>query len=489
MSKRVTVLGSGISSLSAASFLGKAGYDVTIIEKNTTIGGRARQFKVDGFTFDMGPSWYWMPQVFENFYQQFGKTASDFYNLKRLDPSYRVFWKDDSHTDIPSNLEELKNWFEALEPGSSEKLESFLKDAEIKYKVGMEELVFKPSLSLLEFVNSKVFKGLVSMNLFSSFGKFIRGYFKNEKIIALLEFPVLFLGAMPNETPALYSLMNYADIKLGTWYPEGGMYKFIEAFETIAKENNVKFILNEEVISFEKNDNQVSKVITSKNTYETDIVISGADYQHTDRKLLNGSANYSDKYWDKRVMAPSCLLFYIGVNKRLNNIEHHNLFFDESLEEHGKEIYKNPQWPSSPLFYLCAPSLTDTSVAPDGCENLFFLMPIAPDLSDSESNREKYFKILLKRLEKRTGNDISDNIIFKKSFCIDDFKNEYNAFKGNAYGLANTLKQTAVFKPSMRNKKLKNFYYTGQLTIPGPGVPPSIISGEVVSKYILKNHS
>jgi phytoene desaturase len=327
------------------------------------------------------------------------------------------------------------------------------------------------------------------MNLFSSFGKFIRSYFKNEKIIALLEFPVLFLGAMPNETPALYSLMNYADIKLGTWYPEGGMHKFIEAFASIAKENNVKFILNEEVISFEKTESRVTNVITSKGNYKSDIVISGADYQHTDSKLLNGSANYSSKYWDKRVMAPSCLLFYVGVNKRLNNIEHHNLFFDESLEDHGKEIYKNPQWPSSPLFYLCAPTVTDQSVAPKGCENLFFLMPIAPDLTDSEENREKYFNILLKRLEKRTGNDISENIIYKKSFCIDDFKNEYNAFKGNAYGLANTLKQTAVFKPSMRNKKLKNFYYTGQLTIPGPGVPPSIISGEVVSKYILKNHN
>ena len=489
MSKSVTIIGSGISSLSAASFLGKEGYDVTIIEKNSTLGGRARQFEAEGFTFDMGPSWYWMPEVFENFYKQFGKTASDFYNLKRLDPSYRVFWKDDMHTDIPSNLGELKNWFEAQEPGSAEKLERFLKDAEIKYKVGMEELVFKPSLSLLEFANSRVFKGLVSMNLFSSFGKFIRGYFKNEKIIALLEFPVLFLGAMPNETPALYSLMNYADIKLGTWYPEGGMYKFIEAFVSIAKENNVKFVLNEEVISFEKTENQVTKVITSKGTYESDIVISGADYQHTDSKLLNGSANYNKKYWDKRVMAPSCLLFYVGVNKRLNNIEHHNLFFDESLEDHGREIYKNPQWPSSPLFYLCAPSVTDESVAPKGCENLFFLMPIAPDLADSEENREKYFKILLKRLEKRTGNDISDTIIYRKSFCIDDFKNDYNAFKGNAYGLANTLKQTAVFKPSMRNKKLKNFYYTGQLTIPGPGVPPSIISGEVVSKYILKNHN
>ena len=489
MPKKVVIIGSGISSLSASCFLGREGYDVTIIEKNDSIGGRARKFQVDGFTFDMGPSWYWMPEVFENFYNQFGHTASDFYNLKRLDPSYRVFWKDDTFTDVPSNLEELKNWFERNEKGSSDKLVQFLKDAEIKYKVGMEELVFKPSLSLFEFANSKVFKGLVSMNLFSSFGKFIRSYFKNEKIIALLEFPVLFLGAMPNETPALYSLMNYADIKLGTWYPEGGMHKFIEAFEKIAIENNVKFILNQEVISFEKNEKKVYKVITNEGSFETDIVISGADYQHTDKKLLNGSANYSDQYWEKRVMAPSCLLFYVGINKKLKNVEHHNLFFDESLENHGREIYKNPQWPTSPLFYLCAPSVTDNSVAPANCENLFFLIPIAPDLEDNEQNREKYFKILLERLEKRTGNKISENIIYKKSFCIDDFKKDYNAFKGNAYGLANTLKQTAIFKPSMRNKKLKNFYYTGQLTIPGPGVPPSIISGEVVSKFIMNNHN
>ncbi len=489
MPKKVVIIGSGISSLSASCFLGREGYDVTIIEKNDSIGGRARKFQADGFTFDMGPSWYWMPEVFENFYKQFGHTSSDFYKLKRLDPSYRVFWNDDTYTDVPSNLEELKNWFERNEKGSSDKLVQFLKDAEIKYKVGMEELVFKPSLSLFEFANSKVFKGLVSMNLFSSFGKFIRSYFKNEKIISLLEFPVLFLGAMPNETPALYSLMNYADIKLGTWYPEGGMHKFIEAFEKIALENGVKFILNQEVISFEKNEKKIYKVITKKSSFETDIVISGADYQHTDKKLLNGSANYSDQYWDKRVMAPSCLLFYVGVNKKLKNVEHHNLFFDESLENHGREIYKNPQWPTSPLFYLCAPSVTDNSVAPANCENLFFLIPIAPDLEDTEQNREKYFNILLERLEKRTGNKISENIIYKKSFCIDDFKKDYNAFKGNAYGLANTLKQTAIFKPSMRNKKLKNFYYTGQLTIPGPGVPPSIISGEVVSKFIMNNHN
>ena len=487
MGKKVTIIGSGISSLSSASFLGKSGYDVTIIEKNATIGGRARQFKTDGFTFDMGPSWYWMPEVFENFYNHFGKTASDFYKLERLDPSYRVFWKDDSFTDVPSDLGELKAWFEKNEPGSADRLESFLKEAEIKYNVGMQELVFKPSLSIFEFVNSKVFKGLVSMNLFSSFGKFIRKYFKNEKIIALLEFPVLFLGAMPNETPALYSLMNYADIKLGTWYPQGGMHKFIEAFEKIAIENGVKFIFNEEVISFTEKDKKVTQVLTSKNRYETDIVISGADYQHTDQKLLNGYANYNPKYWDSRVMAPSSLIFYLGVNKTLDNVEHHNLFFDESLEKHGTEIYKQPKWPTAPLFYMCAPSKTDTTVAPENCENLFFLIPIAPGITDNEETREKYFSLLLERLEKRTGNNIKNNIVYKRSFCINDFKKDYNAFKGNAYGLANTLKQTAIFKPTMKNKNLDNFYYTGQLTVPGPGVPPSIISGEVVSNYIIEN--
>ena len=304
-----------------------------------------------------------------------------------------------------------------------------------------------------------------------------------------MEFPSLFLGAMPNETPALYSLMNYADIKLGTWYPEGGMFKFIEAFESIALENNVKFITGEEVLSFEKEHKTVKKVITSQGSYEADIVISGADYHHTDQKLLNGEANYTSKYWDKRVMAPSCLLYYVGVNKKLQNLQHHNLFFDESLEQHGMEIYKDPKWPSAPLFYVCAPSLTDKTVAPEGSENLFFLIPIAPNLKDVEETREKYFDILLERLKEKTGNDIRENIVYKKSFCIEDFKSEYNAFKGNAYGLANTLRQTAILKPSLKNKNLDNFYYTGQLTVPGPGVPPSIISGEVVAKYVLKNHA
>jgi phytoene desaturase len=489
MNKKIIVIGSGISSLAAASFLAKEGNDVTILEKNTTIGGRARQFKTEGFVFDMGPSWYWMPDVFERFYNSFGYKSTDFYELKRLDPSYRVYWNDNSYSNIPASMEEINAWFEELEPGSSVQLTKFLKEAKYKYEVGMQELVFKPSRSLMEFADMRILTGLFNMHLLSSFSGYIRKYFKHPKILSLLEFPILFLGAMPSKTPALYSLMNYADISLGTWYPMGGMYKFIEAFEKIATEQGVKILTDSEVIGFECVNKKITHVKTKNGLIETDVVVSGADYQHTESALLKEKANYSSSYWDKRTMAPSCLLFYVGLNKRVENLEHHNLFFDEDFTKHSEEIYKDPKWPTSPLFYLSVPSLTDNTVAPDGHENLFLLIPIAPDLEDKEEIREQYFELLLDRLEKKTGNRIRDNIVYKRSFCIKDFKSDYHAFKGNAYGLANTLKQTAILKPSLKNNKLTNMYYTGQLTVPGPGVPPSIISGEVVAKEIIREHS
>lgn len=488
MNKKITIIGAGISSLSSAAFLAKAGFDVTILEKNPTIGGRARQFSTNGFIFDMGPSWYWMPDVFEQFYAKFGYTTSDFYELVRLDPSYNVFWQDGTNSPIPANESQLFEWFESLEKGSSTKLKKFLKDAAYKYEVGMQDLVYKPSLKLSEFADMRILKGLFKLQLLSSFSKYIRKYFKNDKILSLLEFPILFLGAMPKDTPALYSLMNYADISLGTWYPMGGMFNIIEAFEKIAIENGVKIITNQEVTGIKHVNNQVTHVSTVDNEYETDILVSGADYQHTDAAILKTKANYTEKYWDSRTMAPSSLLFYLGVNKKITGLNHHNLFFDEAFEQHAKDIYKDPKWPVAPLFYACVPSITDSSVAPEGMENLFLLIPIAPDLKDDEETRNRYFDILIDRLESKTGTSIREHIVYKHSYCISDFKKDYHAFKGNAYGLANTLRQTAFLKPSLKSKKLKNMFYTGQLTVPGPGVPPSIISGEVVANEIIKNY-
>lgn len=493
--KKAVVIGSGFAGLSTACFLAKAGCDVTVLEKQHTPGGRARQLKEQGFVFDMGPSWYWMPEIFERFFNCFGKKVSDYYNLERLDPSYRIYWPEDS-MDIPANYEDLKKLFENIEPGSAAQLDKFMAEAEYKYNVGINKLVHKPGQSVTEFLDWDVIKGVFKLDVFANMKKHVGKYFKHPKLQEMMEFPVLFLGALPQNTPALYSLMNYADIKLGTWYPKGGMYKIVEGMFSLAKELGVKFCFNCNVTAINVTENKATSVTAevmynqqlTLNTYVTDIVIGAADYHFIETKLLpENCRTYSAEYWNKRVMAPSCLLYYIGLNKKLKEVLHHTLFFDTDFAVHGKEIYTHPQWPANPLFYVCVTSVTDKTQAPDDHENLFFLIPVAAGLSgDTEELRDRYFENIIKRFETRTGQNIKENIVYKKSYSVSNFVNDYNSFKGNAYGLANTLLQTAVLKPSCKSKKVSNLFYTGQLTVPGPGVPPSLISGEVVAKEVMK---
>jgi phytoene desaturase len=486
-SKRIVVVGAGFAGLSTACVLAKGGFKVTVLEKNDQPGGRARVWEQDGFKFDMGPSWYWMPDVFENFFALFGKRPQDFYRLKRLDPSYRVYFGRDDVLDVPALMPDLESLFEKIEPGSALQLREFLKQAAYKYKVGMGKYVYKPSHSIKEFISFKLIRKSFGMQLFGNMNSHLRGYFKDTKLLKLLEFPVLFLGAAPQNTPAMYSLMNYADIVLGTWYPTGGMGEIVKAMVNVAEGLGVNIRLDTEVIKIEAISKKANGVLTNKGTFEADFVIAGADYEYVDKHLLDKPyRNYDTKYWDSRSMSPSCLLFYIGLNKKIAGVQHHNLFFDEDFEQHAKEIYDTPKWPDKPLFYVCCPSKTDDSVAPAGCENLFFLMPLAAGLEDSEALREQYFEVLINRFEKITGENIKDNIIVKRSYAMADFEADYYSFKGNAYGLANTLRQTAFLKPAMRNKHLENLLYTGQLTVPGPGVPPAIISGQVAAGEAIK---
>lgn len=488
--KHAVVIGSGFAGISAATHLASKNFRVTLVEKNESPGGRARKFKHQGFVFDMGPSWYWMPDVFEKYFATFEKKPSDYYDLIRLDPSYAVIYGEQDILDIPANLDEFKQMLEDIEPGAGNQLDLFLKQAEYKYQVGIHDLVTKPSRSLFEFTSPSLLADMLRMDIFQSMSKHVRKFFKSEKIIRLMEFPVLFLGETADNIPALYSLMNYADIALGTWYPKKGMHEIIKGMVSLAEEKGVDFLYNSEVEEIEIENGKAKRVrLISGDKIDADVVIAGADYHHVDKHLINPKySNYSEEYWDKRVMAPSSLLFYLGINKRIKNLRHHNLFFDEPLGPHADAIYTNPRWPEKPLFYASVPSITDPTVAPEGMENMFLLIPLAPDLEDSEELREKYFHIIMDRLEKITDQEIRSHIIFKRSYAHSDFKADYHAYKGNAYGLANTLTQTAILKPSLKNKKVSNLYYTGQLTVPGPGVPPSLISGQVVANEVIKEN-
>lgn len=484
---RVAVIGSGFAGMSAASYLAQKGFEVTIFEKNEGPGGRARLWEQDGFSFDMGPSWYWMPEVFDQFYEDFGFKTADLYDLKRLDPSYRVFF-DTEYIDVPASTSELTALFEQREPGSGTKLQTFLRNAEYKYHTALKDYVNRPSHSITEFMEWHLLVKALKMKLFRPVKKEVNAVVKDPKLSAILEFPVLFLGATPAQTPALYTMMNHADLSLGTWYPMKGMYEISKAFHKVATSLGVQCHFNEEVTGVAMKGASIHEIITSKGTYEFDKVVAAGDYHHFEQKILPPTSRvYSAEYWDKRVMSPSSLLFYLGVNKKVPGLLHHNLFFDEDFEKHAHEIYTHPSWPSNPLFYACVPSVTDASVAPEGSENIFLLMPLAPGLEDSEEMRQKYFNVMIERLERKTQTSIREHIVVNRSFCLNDFKSEYHSFKGNAYGLANTLKQTAFLKPALKSKKVPNLWYTGQLTVPGPGVPPTIISGRIVAEEIYKS--
>ncbi|RTY87910.1 phytoene desaturase [Flavobacterium sp. GSP27] len=482
--KKITIIGSGFSALAAACYLAKSGHDVTVYEKNETIGGRARQLKKEGFTFDMGPSWYWMPDVFDRFFADFGKKTTDYYELIKLAPAYRVYYGVDDFITIADNLKDITIAFEAIEKGSGSLLNEFMAEAKSNYDIAIKDLVYRPGISPLELITAET--AMKVGQFFSTISKDVRKKFKNERLIQILEFPVLFLGAKPSDTPSFYSFMNYADFGLGTWHPKTGMFDVVRGIESLARELGVKFQMNsniEKIIVVHKTANSIQvngEIITS------DVILSGADYHHTETLLDMEHRTYSEKYWDSRVFAPSSLLFYVGFNKKIKNISHHALFFDVDFYQHAKDIYDEPQWPKEPLFYANFPSVTDETAAPEGMESGFFLIPLAPGINDTEALREEYFEKIMDRFETLTQQKVRNTILFKQSFCKNDFVSEYNSYKGNAYGMANTLLQTAFLRPKLKSKKVKNLYFTGQLTVPGPGVPPALISGKLVSELINK---
>ncbi|WP_224483671.1 phytoene desaturase family protein [Robertkochia aurantiaca] len=487
MNKKVIIIGSGFSALAASCYLAQQGHSVHIFEKNNTVGGRARQLKKEGFTFDIGPTWYWMPDVFERFFEDFGKHPSDYYALQKLNPAYQVYFGKNDSVTIGDTLDKICEAFEEEEKGSAVKLRKFISEAEDNYEIAIKDLVYRPGVSPLELVTPQTIKKIGAF--FSTIKKEVRKEFNNKKLIHILEFPVLFLGAKPGDTPAFYNFMNYADFGMGTWHPENGMYSVVEGIAALAIDLGVKIHTDMPVEKILVENGKLTGVKVKGEIHQADIVLSGADYHHSESLLDKKYRGYSESYWERKTFAPSSLLFYVGFDKKLENVAHHTLFFDVDFDAHAEAIYDDPRWPEEPLFYASFPSKTDKTIAPEGCEAGIFLIPLAPGITDTPELRERYFELIMSRFEKLTEQKVKNNVIFKESFCVNDFIEAYNSYKGNAYGMANTLLQTAFLRPKLKSRKVDNLFFTGQLTVPGPGVPPSLISGKLVAELIKKHNT
>jgi phytoene desaturase len=482
---RVIVIGAGYGGLATAGLLARLGYAVTVIEKNEQCGGRASLFREKGFSFDMGPSWYLQPEVFETWFAAFGKKPSEYYALKRLDPSYRIFFSPNDIVDIAKDLHKNFATFEKIEPGSSKQFEKYLAEATYKYDESLKNFLYKEYRSVFDFFSWRVMTRGMKLHVFESFDKYAKRFFKTERLRKILEYPVVFLGGSPKNTPAVYSLLAHADYNLGVYYPFGGMNAVAKAMERVCKDEGVRFVYNTPVERIVTERGVVKGVQTEKGVFDADAVVSTADYAHTEMSLLaKEEQTYGAGYWQKRTMAPSGFILYLGVKRKLSKLKHHNLFFANDWEAHFNEIFDKPAWPERPSYYVCAPSKTDGGVAPRGCENLFVLVPVAAGLDDSDNVRSEYAERIINHLEAVAGEEFHKDIVVQKVFSQRDFTARYNAYKGTALGLAHTLFQTALWRPAPRSKKVKGLYYAGQYTHPGIGVPMCVISGTMVSRFV-----
>ncbi|NTV31215.1 phytoene desaturase [candidate division WWE3 bacterium] len=487
--KKVIIVGAGFGGLSAAASLSRDGFDVTVIEKNDQVGGRAGILKIDGYSFDMGPSWYLMPEVFEHFFSRFNKKPTDFYKLVKLDPSYRAFFGDDDSIDVSPDIGKNLEIFKKYEKDGDIKLKKYLADAEYKYNVALNTFLYRDYRYLSDLFDKRLILEGTKLRLFENLDRFTKRFIENEKLRQLLQYSIVFLGGAPKNTPALYSLISHVDFTQGVYYPMGGYGAVVKGIQNLAESFGTKFILNEPVTSIIIKDKNAVGVKTKNNEYHGDIIVMNADYHHAETKLLPPEyQTYPESYWQKRTVAPSAFILYLGLNKKIPGLEHHNIFIDRDWIKHFDAIFENPSWPTSPSYYVSVPSKTDPSVAPADGENVFILVPVASGLTDTPEIRQSFRKQILDHLEQKLQTTIRDAIVVEQSFAHNDYISYYNAFKGTALGISHTMFQTAVFRPHHQSHKVGNLFYTGQYTHPGIGVPITLISSEIVSDQIAQKY-
>lgn len=485
---RAIIIGGGIGGLATAGLLAKKGYRVSLFEKNEQLGGRAFEFSAAGFRFDGGPSWYLMPDVFEQFFRLMGEKVEDHLELQQLAPSYRVFFKGTGkHYDFYSDLQRDLPTVEGIEPGAGKQLKEYLRLSKYQYDIAIQSFMYKNYNSITDFLNRETMVEGRKLKVFSKMDKYVSRFFHSDEMRKIMQYQLVFLGSSPYDTPALYNIMSHIDFNMGVFYPRGGIHTIPQALATMARQHGAELHVDTPVSRIIIDDGRAVGVATADGQkHAADLVISNGDIHHTETKLLpKPSRSFSERYWKSRTLAPSAFIMYLGVRGKVPSLTHHNLLFSDDWKRNFAEIFDSPQFPSDPSVYVCAPSVTEPSVAPAGHENLFVLVPMGSGVAYTEEQLSEYAKKTLATLEKELNiPDLRQRIVYQRLFCVKDFEERYHSLSGSALGLAHTMRQTAIFRPDTKNRKVPNLYYVGANTNPGIGMPICLISAELVYKRI-----
>lgn len=512
--REVVVIGAGIGGLATAALLAREGHRVTLLEKRDEVGGRAGSWEQDGFRFDTGPSWYLMPEVIDHFFRLMGTSASQQLDLRKLDPGYRVVFEDGLDTvDVPADREAVTKLFESMEAGAGEQLSRYLDSAEDAYEMAKKRFLYSTFQSFTPFLRADVLRRLprIGSLLLQSLHSFVAKRFRDPRIRQILGYPAVFLGSSPFDAPSMYHLMSHLDLDDGVLYPMGGFTTLIGAMRSVAVEAGVEIRTGADVVGIDTDARTPGRSPLDRRTatvrgvrYRTadqessvpaDLVISAADLHHTETTLLPGDLQtYPEKYWQKRVPGPSALLLYLGVQGALPQLEHHTLLFTTDWRENFGRIFgKESSVPSPASLYVCRPSATDPSVAPEGHENVFVLVPIPADVGIGRGGLERGGDARVEALaDEVIGQisawagipDLAERIVVRRSYGPQDFAEDLNAWRGTSLGPAHILRQSAFFRGSNRSAKVENLLYAGSSTVPGIGIPMCLISAELIVKRL-----
>lgn len=491
---KAIIVGAGIGGMATANILAKAGWDVHVYEQQAGPGGRAGTLEIQGFTFDTGPSWYLMPEIYQHHFELLGIDINKNLDLVQLDPAYTIFYDYHPPVTIRTRPYDDNKTFADIEPGSDKALRKYLASASLTYNLAKKYFLFNPFTRPQTLLNAEVLRHslrLVSL-LATPMHRFIKKSFKSQALQQVLEYPAVFLGTTPFKAPAMYHLMSHLDFEQGVFYPKGGIYEFIKLMQRTGEGLGVTYHFSSPVTAITTANRRATGIELAKGEPQlADIVISNADLHFTETQLLPTAArSYPERYWRKRTAGPSALLMYLGVSGSLPELNHHNLLFVKDWQQNFSDIYQAKIWPENPSIYVCKPTATDPSVAPPNTENLFVLVPLPSGIYNDKKRTQQYADRCLSIIAKQCNvDDLQKRIVVQKLYGPSDFEYELNSWQGGALGLGHTLFQSAFFRPSGKSRKLTNLYYVGGDTQPGIGMPMCLISAELVYKHLTKDHS